>query len=517
MNKRANDNKQQREDQRREQINDYEQSFLGSLLSYGFNEIPQLKIQAECFQNTNHRLIFQTYLNYRKDGKKPDIVMMASDPALRDIGPSYIANLTTKIPSVANIAFYEGEIIKAWQTRTSKQAAHKFLTRIESADFTGEIENELRTYTDILSGALCEFVTKETKSPIVTYTEYRQRRKDRKYWEEFTPVLFNRLPFPNKTINLIGARSGAGKTNALINIMRELLNTSAPEIITNNKHREQARNAVRRMVFVSREMSIDDIFDRLALSLAWTIKDKFSCLNELKEDPFFNMQRFHNYENYPDTTPEETFEAYYYVFQNIIEPAAKNGRLIIQDAIETETLEKIIFNLTLHNIGPGDVVFIDYIQLLPATKNKEAERYATADHLRMRYILRELHKVASKSEAIFICAAQLNRDAAKIQTEGKINIETAFKDSADLEQCAHSAVIINRQDGKEDKPPKLSYHVVKARSSRHLGQHRDIKWKPGFYHMEIEHDKKPTQESTKTKTDKTGNNETGSNFNWDSV
>jgi hypothetical protein len=123
----------------------------------------------------------------------------------------------------------------------------------------------------------------------------------------------------------------------------------------------------------------------------------------------------------------------------------------------------------------------------------------------MRYIVHELRRAAKNSGAIFICAAQLNREAAKNQAEGKANIETAFKDSADLEQAAHSAVIINRKDGEGETPPELSYHVVKARSSSHLGQHYLINWEPGFYHLTIgaiapkKKDKSPPQDTNQEK------------------
>jgi hypothetical protein len=123
--------------------------------------------------------------------------------------------------------------------------------------------------------------------------------------------------------------------------------------------------------------------------------------------------------------------------------------------------------------------------LLPAATNSEAERYATADYLRIKYIVQELRKAAKRSGSIFICAAQLNREAAKIQADGKLNIETAFKDSADLEQAAHSAVIINRKDGEGEKPPELSYHVVKARSSHHLGEHWGLKGERKFYYLSL--------------------------------
>ena len=120
--KKEQDEKQRIENERREKTNEFERCFLGSLLSYTLNEIPQLKIQAKHFYSNNHRLIFQSYCKLLENGIKPDILIMTKDTALREIGPSYIASLTDIIPSAANIENYEKEIIKAWQARTAKAA-----------------------------------------------------------------------------------------------------------------------------------------------------------------------------------------------------------------------------------------------------------------------------------------------------------------------------------------------------------------------------------------------------------
>lgn len=437
--------------------------------------------------NTRQELIKEFLQTYKEKGNIQEAAATIGDE-LTDI----IDFLSPWAEVETGNAAALGEFINRQEASDRKRKEGEIAASLETnaGALKAETEPEKRKglIRDMNQG-LAELETIKRKSPVVSYAEYRQRRTDRKYWEEFTPALFNRLPFPDGSINLIGARSGAGKTNALINIMRELLTTENPPSTINNKLKEQAKNAARRMVFVSREMSIDDILDRLTLSLAWTIRDRFASLNNLAENttenPFFNIQRFHTSQKYPDTAPEDTFNAYSYVLEYIINPAMASGRLVMLDAIEAETLEEIILNLTRLHIGPGDAVLVDYIQLLPASTKEEAERYATADHLRMRYIVHELRRAAKGSGAIFICAAQLNREAAKNQAEGKPNIETAFKDSADLEQAAHSAVIIDRKDGDGDKPPELSYHVVKARSSYHLGQHYGIQWTPGFYHMDL--------------------------------
>ena len=108
---------------KREQGQEYEQAFLCSLLIASPDDLPRLSIQARYFSSTHNGLIFKAYQEQRKKGIKPDIVTLCHDPVLAGVDKSYISSLTDKIPSAANIQFYESEIIKAWQAHTAKDAA----------------------------------------------------------------------------------------------------------------------------------------------------------------------------------------------------------------------------------------------------------------------------------------------------------------------------------------------------------------------------------------------------------
>jgi len=70
--------KQRQEDQHRETIREYEECFLGSLLMLHTSEIPQLKIKAHCFSNSNNGRIFSMFFSQLRNGIEPNIQTLVS-------------------------------------------------------------------------------------------------------------------------------------------------------------------------------------------------------------------------------------------------------------------------------------------------------------------------------------------------------------------------------------------------------------------------------------------------------
>jgi replicative DNA helicase len=267
MSKKEQEEKQLLENRRRENDIENEKGFLYALLWTAPENLPQLKIQTNYFSNPTYGLIYKTYFKQLEAGtKKPDIATLASDPELKDVPKVDIADLTSGGFTDANLQTYENHIIKSWQTRQAKRATERFKTKIEAADFTGDIEPLIREYMDILSEALSD---KHTDS-FITFDQYINRQAKKEYWREYTPKLFGSLSFPDGTISAIGAAPGGGKSAALINLCRELL-TTAPIYNPNPKESEKAQNidAQRKILYISTEMSTEDLTDRLIHSLAW--------------------------------------------------------------------------------------------------------------------------------------------------------------------------------------------------------------------------------------------------------
>jgi replicative DNA helicase len=493
MNKKEQEEKQRIENQRREDINEFEQCLLGSLLLNVQEGIPQLKIYSHCFLNPHNGLIFQTFFKQLKNGIKPDIQTLATDPDLREVGAAYVSSLTNKIPSGANIGFYESEILKSWQTRTAKQATHRFLERIEAADFTGEIENELRLFNGIISGALSD----NHADCFISFDEYLNTQARKEYWREYTPKLFGSLPFPDGTISTIGAAPGGGKSAALVNLCRELLTTRP----TNNpkpKDREKAQDidAQRKILFISAEMSTQDLTDRLIHSLAWqeagtgqpyflegvtqTNKDFWKVL-KLK---YGTPQKYWEYSQ----QELQRAELYSSVIEKYIQPTW-NERLMIAYVRGRKCFDDI-YNIILNNAEPGTLVLMDYLQLMPICNADIGQ--GNPRYLEIRHIMDMGIIAAEKTQSVIIAAAQLGREDRRA---GKTNDDTqGWRESGDIEQTAWNLIKMTR-----DKET-LSFKITKARSSEGVNTDHKLKWIPGYQYMEYEGKQQAAPEKSKGKS-----------------
>ena len=505
--------KQRIEDQKRDSIREYEECFLGSLFILHTSEIPVLKIQSHCFSNPHNGLIFQTYFKQLKNGIKPDISTMSTDPDLRDVGAAYVSSLTNKVPSAANIGFYENEIWKAWQTRTAKAATHRFMERIEAANFTGEIENELREFTGILSGALSD----KHADSFITFDEYINTQARKEYWREYTPKLFGSLPFPDGTISAIGAAPGGGKSAALINLCRELL-TTAPTDNLNPKEYEKAQNidAQRKILFISAEMSTHDLTDRLIHSLAWQEAGEGDpCYLEkvrTTNQDYWKLLKF-KYGTPPDywefsQDEQQRANLYQKIIEKYIRPAW-GSRLKITYVRGKKCFDDIC-NIILNNADPGTLVLIDYLQLMPICSTDIGQ--GNPRYLEIRHMMDMGIIAAEKTQSVIIAAAQLGREDRKGNNKG--DDTQGWRESGDIEQTAWNLIKMTRDN------EKLSFKITKARSSAGVGTAHNLNWIPGYQYMTYGEKQTTMDKSTKPKADNTGNNEneeTGSNFNWDSV
>ena len=485
--------KQRLEDKRREGINELEQCLLGSLLLSALDGIPQLKIQAHCFSNSRNALIFQTFFKQLKNGIKPDIQTLGTDPDLREVGADYVAGLTNKIPSGANIAYYEGEILKAWQTRTAKAATRRFMERVEAADYSGEIETELREFTSILSGALSD----KHDDSFITFDEYINTQAQKEYWREYTPKLFGSLPFSDGKISAIGAAPGGGKSAALINLCRELLTTVPINSLYPNE-REKAQNidAQRKILFISAEMSTEDLADRLIHSIAWhEAKSGTPCyLENVKatNQDYWKLLKY-KYGTPPDywkfsQDEQQRANLYQSVIEKYIRPVWGN-RLKIAYVRGRKYFDDI-YNIILNNAEPGTLVLMDYLQLMPIC-NADIGR-GNPRYLEIRHIMDMGIIAAEKTKSVIIAAAQLGREDRKTGNKG--DDTQGWRESGDIEQTAWNLIKMTRDNDK------LYYRIAKARSSSGSNTAHNLKWVAGYQFMQYDREHKAPDKKGKKKT-----------------
>jgi replicative DNA helicase len=262
----------------------------------------------------------------------------------------------------------------------------------------------------------------------------------------FAPELFGKLDFPNGTISYIGARTGRGKTTAMVNLAIEALFPPDPDI------------KPRKVLFVSLEESVKQIQQRLSLCLAF--RDKRNDLLEKVRNPKSAYKAYREY--------KEVKEDSIGVFVETIIPIDAK----IKEAIDTGNL--ILLNnerATLSDIEgaingcckEGDIVLIDYIQKIPP---KEQAKSGNPDLERIRIGSEMLVSAAKSTGCVVISGAQLNRESQKSKEDKDKHKDTFsdvdFRGCGDIEQDGHNLVCIGRTD---QEPIQHYYKIIKARES----------------------------------------------------
>ena len=488
---------------------DIEQCFLGCLLIPG-DYLPKLSIQLHHFSILNNGRIFKAFMEQKEQGKKPDILTLSTDKELiKHVDISYIAELNNKVPSNANILFYEQEIINAWKQRALKNANERFIKKLDSETFTGEIDLVIQEQIKLLSGTLYD---NEKKDSLITFDDYIDYRANNEYWKEYSPRLFGgNLPFPDGTISAIGGAPGGGKSAALVNLCRELL-TTAP---INNPHpgeREMKKdiNAKRKIIFISAEMSTVDLTDRLALALAWqtagegephhleTVKDTNQDYRKLLRKAYGTPPDHWTF------TPEEESRVglFRQVNENYIRPSW-NDRLKIFYVRGLKSFDNVS-NIILNNAEPGTLVLMDYLQLMPICNTDIGQ--GNPRYLEIRHIMDMAILAAERTQSIIIAAAQLGREDRKGGSKG--DDTQGWRESGDIEQTAWNLIKLTRE--KINDTDKLSFRITKARSSAGVNTAYDLEWIPGYQYMTYDKKdkaqgnpkKNPGQAKSKTEPDR---------------
>lgn len=107
-----------------------------------------------------------------------------------------------------------------------------------------------------------------------------------------------------------------------------------------------------------------------------------------------------------------------------------------------------------------DFVFIDYLQLVEASKGEN--RVTAVDHMATK-----ARQIARKLDCVVVVAAQLNR---KIEDNGgkpRLPTKSDFRESGGIEQTADAAIVLSRppdENGEESKMPMMNVTLVKNRT-----------------------------------------------------
>jgi len=304
-------------------------------------------------------------------------------------------------------------------------------------------------------------------------TEYEPDR-------DFAPSLFDKLAFPDGTVSYIGARTGRGKTTAMVNLAREAITHEKP----------------RKTIFISLEMSRKQILNKLILSTAYAMsagQDR----EALKARPRPQTDLYHLLKK-GDTEGEGAL-----VFVNFVNmaigkiQAAYNNNFFIYDGRGASFQD--VINAIKGNADPGTLVLLDYIQRMPSVPNKENDTY-----MRVKWISDEIIKTAIETNSLVISGAQFNRANGKEATGGKDRFDdSSYRESGDIEQDAHNAIGIGWEADKKAR----FFEILKTREDAGAGLAFSIDFVGAYSYMgigeKIIHEKKEPKEPKTKKDEKT--------------
>jgi hypothetical protein len=320
--------------------------------------------------------------------------------------------------------------------------------------------------------------------------------------QDFSPALFGRLAFPEGTVSYIGARTGRGKTTAMVNIGIEALFPQEKDI------------KPRRVLFVSLEESHKQILRRFSLCLAYrnadgdgrkqldTITNPYSG----KQDP---KNAYKNWKRGKDIGIKEygagarTFLQAITEADKKIKEAVEAKNLVFFDGIGASLSETIA---AVRIRGRGDIVLLDYIQKIPGAGPSYS---GNPDLDRIRRGSESLIEAAIGAEAVVIAGAQFNRESAKKPAQtgretgkaaGDAFTDADFRGCGDLEQDGHNLIGIGRSADKSCH----YYSIIKSREGEVSDETHDMDFAGGYSYMskkEGESTTRPNNSNLKGKID----------------
>lgn len=283
--------------------------------------------------------------------------------------------------------------------------------------------------------------------------------------EGFPVSFLAKLPIPSPGITIIGARTEGGKTTAMINIFRELLEKG------------------KRVIFVTLEQRAAEIYTMLCLSKARADKPDIDTsgltIQEAGEgrSQGFTSAFISYFHNDNPKHHHRAIQATVKHYNGLM--SGDRPQLSILDCVNMEGWSYPAFHEYIKQQDP-DAVIIDYLQIMPTA----GDRYTGYE--RIADITKEIIRIGNRRAVI--TGAQFNRQPGKEGKQGKDNGTfdpdlDLFREAADIEHAASLAIGIGyfTQDNGDRG---YFYKVLKSRygggsGARYLpstGGYPDYQW-----------------------------------------
>jgi hypothetical protein len=283
--------------------------------------------------------------------------------------------------------------------------------------------------------------------------------------DDFSPPMFGNLGFPEGSISYIGARTGRGKTTAMVCIGIEALFARFP----------------RRVLFITLEENQKQILRRFSLCLAYRdnpdSRDALLSVTNYysqKRDPKGTYKYWKQGKEVYDGPGVKEFISAITEADKKIRGEVEAGNFIFFDGIGARLYEILA---AIRERRRGDIVLLDYIQKIPAAHES---RGGNPDLERIRDGSQRLIEAAKSRECIIISGAQFNRDSQRGSPRGNDEFTDAdFRGCGDLEQDGHNLIGIGRTADKKTH----YYSVIKSREAEITGELYTLHFAGGYSYM----------------------------------
>jgi len=358
-------------------------------------------LRPEDFYRGAHRRVFQGIINLSERGESTDIITLTEE--LRSLGeleaaggPAYVASLTSRVPTSANVEYY-ARIVRDCSIRrrlariSSEIAARSFDESTDARLIIEEAENKIFELTDTgHSGGYLSVREIIPKTIEAIERIYHTKDSYTGVPSGFTQLDSRTSGFQASEFIIIGARPSVGKTSLAL--------TMASNI------------AIRHKIpvgFFTLEMTAKALVQRLVSSEARLDSHRIRT-GLLRPSDFHNLTeaagRIYDAPLYIEDTP--------------------NLRLLDLRALARRMRSK-------NNVA---IVFIDYLTLV-GSENRDLPRYE-----QVAEISRSLKSLARELEIPVVALSQLRRE-----TEGKRPTLADIRESGSIEQDADVVIFLHRE------------------------------------------------------------------------
>ncbi|MCK5589040.1 MAG: replicative DNA helicase [Candidatus Pacebacteria bacterium] len=397
---------------------DAEKALLGSVLIKSDSLYEVLEdISPNSFYADKHKIIFQSILELFNKNEPVDLLTLSSN--LKDKGrleaiggEAYIAELTTAVPSAANIDYYSKIVQEKYIKRRLIEASEK-ISEIgfrESEEVEASIDEAEKEIFSIVSGmGGSEFhnianVTKEAYSRLEKLQEGSD--KLRGVATGFSSLDYKLSGFQPSDLIILAARPSVGKTSLALDFARKV-----------------AIDHKKSVAFFSLEMSKEQLTDRMlgaeAMIDAWKLRT-----GNLNEEGEFSALR------------------------DAIDRLS-SAKIFIDDNSYNNVLRMKSAARKLKRKHGLDLIIVDYLQLMAPIKTGKN----SSPVQEVTEISRGLKQLAKELNVPVIALSQLSRN---IEHRGE-NAEPRLadlRDSGSIEQDADVVMFIHRDKSEEDGKTK---------------------------------------------------------------